>query len=73
MPSQVFADLTDREREILAIIAQGYTNTQIVERLVLSPKTIRNHITNIFSKLPVADRTEAIARAREAGLGENSR
>jgi len=73
VPWQAFPALTDREREILALIAQGYTNAQIVDRLFLSPKTVRNHITNIFSKLQVADRTEAIARAREAGLGENSR
>ena len=61
-------ELTDREREILGLIARGHTNTQLAARLVLSPKTVRNHISNIFSKLQVADRTQAIIRAREAGL-----
>jgi len=64
-----FPDLTDREREVLALIAQGLTNSAIAERLVLSPKTIRNYITEIFSKLQVADRAQAIIRARNAGLG----
>ncbi len=68
-PRQVFPELTDREREILKLIAQGYKNPEIAAQLVLSPKTVRNHITNILSKLQVADRTEAILRAREAGLG----
>ncbi len=73
VPWQPFPDLTDREREILGLIAQGHDNAAIVRRLVLSPKTVRNHISNIFSKLQVADRAEAIARAHEAGLGRNSR
>jgi DNA-binding NarL/FixJ family response regulator len=64
-----FPDLTDREREVLALIAQGLTNSAIAEQLVLSPKTIRNYITEIFSKLQVADRAQAIIRARNAGLG----
>jgi DNA-binding NarL/FixJ family response regulator len=66
---QVFPELTDRERQILDFIAQGLNNSQITERLRLSSKTIRNHISNIFSKLQVADRAQAIIRAREAGLG----
>jgi DNA-binding NarL/FixJ family response regulator len=66
---QAFPELTEREREILALIAQGYTNTAIAERLVLSAKTVRNHVSNIFSKLQVAGRAEAIIRARDAGLG----
>jgi len=66
---QVFPELSDREREILGLIAQGNKNTEIAERLVLSAKTVRNHVTNILSKLQVADRAEAIIRAREAGLG----
>ena len=63
-----FPDLTEREREVLALIAQGLTNSAIAERLVLSPKTVRNYITEIFSKLQVADRAQAIIRARNAGL-----
>jgi len=71
-PSQAnpaFPELTEREREILDLIARGETNTEIVQRLVLSPHTVRNHISNIFSKLQVADRAQAIIRARNAGLG----
>ena len=64
-----FPDLTEREREVLALIARGLTNGAIAEQLVLSPKTIRNYITEIFSKLQVADRAQAIIRARNAGLG----
>lgn len=67
--SQAFPELTEREREILELIAQGYTNTAIAERLVLSAKTVRNHVSNIFGKLQVAGRAEAIIRARDAGLG----
>jgi len=65
----IFPELTEREREVLALIAQGLTNSAIAERLVLSPKTVRNYITEIFSKLQVADRAQAIIRARNAGLG----
>jgi len=65
---QLFPDLTEREREILTLIAQGYTNPAIAEKLVLSPKTVRNHVSNIFSKLQVAGRAEAIIRARDAGM-----
>jgi len=68
-PKEVFPELTEREREILQLIAQHRTNREIADRLVLSPKTISNHISNIFSKLQVADRAQAIIRAREAGLG----
>jgi DNA-binding NarL/FixJ family response regulator len=63
-----FPQLTDREREVLALIAQGYTNAAIAQRLVLSPKTVRNHVSVIFSKLQVAGRAEAIVRALDAGL-----
>lgn len=66
-----FPALTDREREILALIAQGLTNQAIAERLVISPKTVRNQVSTIFGKLQVADRAQAIVRAREAGLGES--
>ena len=68
-PTEPFPDLTDREREVLTLIAQGRSNSDIAETLVISPKTVRNHITSIFSKLQVADRAEAIIRAREAGIG----
>jgi DNA-binding NarL/FixJ family response regulator len=64
-----FPELTEREREILELIARGLSNTEITARLVVSPKTVRNHISNIFSKLQVRDRAEAIVRAREAGMG----
>ena len=63
-----FPELTEREREILALIAQGSNNAEIAGRLVLSQKTVRNHVSNVFSKLQVADRAQAIVRAREAGL-----
>ena len=64
-----FPELTTREREVLDLIAAGRSNAAIAHLLVLSPKTVRNHITNIFTKLQVADRSQAIVRAREAGLG----
>ena len=67
--AQAFPELSDREREVLELIARGMSNQQIVDRLVISPKTVRNHISNIFSKLQVRDRAEAVVRAREAGLG----
>ena len=66
---QAFPELTEREREILTLIAQGNNNTEIASRLVLSPNTVRNYVSNVFSKLQVADRAHAILRAREAGLG----
>jgi len=66
--SPVFPELTDREREVLVLIAQGNTNNAIAEKLVLSPKTVRNHVSIIFSKLQVASRAEAIILARDAGL-----
>lgn len=64
-----FPELTEREREVLELIARGHTNPAIARQLVLSPKTVRNHISNIFAKLQVQARAEAIVRAREAGLG----
>jgi DNA-binding NarL/FixJ family response regulator len=66
---EAFPELTDREVEILDLIARGHSNTKIAARLYLSPNTVRNHITHIFGKLQVADRAHAIVRAREAGLG----
>ena len=65
----VFPDLTDREREILGLIAAGQPNPSIARRLSLSPKTVANYVSAIFAKLQVADRAEAMIRAREAGLG----
>jgi pimeloyl-ACP methyl ester carboxylesterase/DNA-binding CsgD family transcriptional regulator len=65
---QVFTELTEREREVLRLIAQGLSNERIAEQLVLSPKTVRNHITSIFSKLQVSSRAQAIVLARDRGL-----
>jgi len=67
-----FAELTTREREVLELIAAGRSNPEITRQLFLSPKTVRNHISNIFAKLQVADRAQAIVRARQAGLGPSS-
>jgi len=69
LPRESFPELTPRELEVLELIATGVKNTGIAEKLVISEKTVRNHITNIFSKLQVADRAEAIIRARDAGMG----
>jgi DNA-binding NarL/FixJ family response regulator len=71
--AQMFPELTEREREILALMAQGQNNTDIARHLVLSPNTVRNYVSNIFSKLQVADRAQAIIRAREAGMGFEGR
>ena len=70
--SHAFPELTEREQEILALLAQHRTNPEIAQRLGLSPKTVRNHVSNIFSKLQVVDRAEAIMRAREGGLGSRA-
>lgn len=67
--TQVFPELTAREHEVLDLIAAGRSNADIAATLVLSHKTVRNHVSNIFTKLRVADRATAIVRAREAGLG----
>jgi DNA-binding NarL/FixJ family response regulator len=64
-----FPELTDREREVLDLIAEGLDNTQIASRLYISTKTVSNHISNIFAKLHLADRSQAIITARESGLG----
>ena len=66
--TMAFPELTEREHEILALIAHGHSNEQIAEQLVVSIKTVRNHVSTIFSKLQVADRAQAVVRAREAGL-----
>jgi DNA-binding NarL/FixJ family response regulator len=65
----VFPQLTAREHEVLDLIAAGRSNTELATVLVLSPKTVRNHVSNIFTKLQVADRAQAIVLARDAGLG----
>jgi len=72
-PLPVFPQLTDREREVLELVAQGQPNAAIAARLHLSQKTVRNHVSNILAKLQVADRAQAIVRARDAGLGHKSR
>lgn len=64
-----FPELTDREREVLDLVARGFDNATISRRLVLSPKTVRNHVANVLSKLSLRDRAAAIIAAREAGLG----
>jgi DNA-binding NarL/FixJ family response regulator len=64
-----FAELTDREHQILELVACGRSNAQIAEQLVLSRGTVRNHVSNVFAKLRVEDRAQAIVKAREAGIG----
>jgi DNA-binding NarL/FixJ family response regulator len=64
-----FPELTDREVEILQLIAAGRSNAEIARQLYLADKTVRNHVSNVFAKLRVSDRSQAIVRAREAGLG----
>lgn len=67
-----FPELSDREREVLDLMAAGHPNAAIASRMYLSDKTVRNYITSIFAKLDVRDRAEAIVRARDAGLGRGS-
>lgn len=67
--SAPFPQLSERECQVLGLVADGHTNPEIAQSLFLSPKTVRNHVSNIFTKLHVADRAHAIARARDAGLG----
>jgi DNA-binding NarL/FixJ family response regulator len=71
LPEEAFPELTPRELEVLELIAQGDKNNEIAEKFVISEKTVRNHVTNIFSKLQVVDRVEAIIKAREAGMADN--
>jgi DNA-binding NarL/FixJ family response regulator len=68
-PSEAFPELTAREAELLDLIARGLNNAEIAKQLYVSQKTVRNHVSNIFLKLQVANRAQAIVRAREAGLG----
>ena len=69
LSATAFPNLTDRERDVLNLLAQGLSNQEIAGRLVISVKTVRNHVSNIFSKLQVVDRVQAIIRARDAGMG----
>jgi DNA-binding NarL/FixJ family response regulator len=66
---RAFPDLTEREREVVGLIAEGLNNHAIAHRLGLSPKTVMNYVSNVFAKLQVADRAEMIVRARQAGFG----
>jgi DNA-binding NarL/FixJ family response regulator len=68
-----FPQLTAREQEILDLVAAGLSNQQIATRLFLSQKTVRNHVSTVLSKLQAQDRSDAIIRAREAGLGRQAR
>jgi DNA-binding NarL/FixJ family response regulator len=68
VPKEIFPTLTEREREILQLLARGSSNSEIARELALSVKTVNNYVSNIFSKLQVADRAQAIIRARDAGL-----
>lgn len=68
--ARAFPELTDREHEVLDLIAKGHSNLEIADALVITHKTVRNHVSNIFSKLQVADRAQAIIRARDAGMGK---
>lgn len=64
-----FPELSDREREVLDLVARGYDNATIARRMVLSPKTVRNHVSNVLTKLGIPDRATAMIRARDEGLG----
>jgi DNA-binding NarL/FixJ family response regulator len=66
-----FPELTDREREVVDLVARGYDNATIARRLVLSTKTVRNYVYGVLTKLAVPDRAQLIVRAREAGLGSD--
>ena len=66
---KVFPQLTDRERDVLQLLAEGRNNEAIAHELTLSRKTVRNHVSNLFNKLQVVDRGQAIVKAREAGMG----
>ncbi|MBV9544241.1 MAG: response regulator transcription factor, partial [Chloroflexi bacterium] len=69
VPRELFPMLTEREREILAALARGSSNSDIADEMDLTPKTVRNYVSAILSKLQVVDRTQAVLKAREAGLG----
>ncbi len=71
--AEAFPELTERERGILRLLAEQRTNSEIAAQLSLAPKTVRNHVSNIFAKLQVASRADAILRARDAGVGPRPR
>ncbi len=68
---RAFPDLTEREEEVLSLVVEGRSNQEIARRLFVSVKTVRNHVSNILLKLQVADRAQAVIRAREAGMGQD--
>ena len=68
-PQRAFPELTEREEEVLSLVAQGKANREIARQLFVSLKTVRNHVSNILLKLQVADRAQAVIRARDAGMG----
>ena len=68
LPTEIFPELTESERNVLKLMSQGASNDAIARQLSFSPKTVRNYVSNIFSKLQVADRSQAIVKARQAGL-----
>jgi DNA-binding NarL/FixJ family response regulator len=70
-PQRAFPELTEREEEILSLVAQGKSNQEIARQLFVSVKTVRNHVSNVLVKLQVADRAQAVIRAREAGMGRD--
>ena len=70
-PAQAFPELTPREREVLELMAQGLNNSAIALRLSIGDKRVRNCVTDIYTKLGVADRPQAIIMARDAGFGRN--
>ena len=70
-PQRAFPELTKREEEVLSLVAQGKSNQQIARQLFVSLKTVRNHVSNILLKLQVADRAQAVIRARDAGMGRD--
>lgn len=70
-PQRAFPELTEREEEVLSLVAQGKGNREIARQLFVSLKTVRNHVSNILLKLQVADRAQAVIRARDAGMGRD--
>ena len=71
LPQRAFPELTEREEEVLSLVAKGKSNQQIARELFVSLKTVRNHVSNILLKLQVADRAQAVIRARDAGMGRD--